>query len=210
PDRKTLSMLMRAGVDIGAGAAVSQGISVQDSWWVNGRQRSLSAMRIVDADPAAKKLPRPPDDVAAVFAACGKARKTIQVPMRFDAQPVASDTDIPTPPVTPITDRIRDIVRRYRAQIADMLAQLPHDIPHLDSSSSPDVTSGPKKPVLVEAFGPLGYDCKAPHSGTFVLRRRTAGNLTVKLTFDVGTWNNALTAFMQVEGLTGGQAFKAT
>jgi hypothetical protein len=32
----------------------------------------------------------------------------------------------------------------------------------------------------------------------------------VKLTLDVGTWSNSLTAFMQVQGLLGGQGFKAT
>jgi hypothetical protein len=35
---------------------------------------------------------------------------------------------------------------------------------------------GPKKPVLLRAFKPMG-DCRSG-SGTFTLRRRTAGNLT--------------------------------
>jgi hypothetical protein len=36
------------------------GITVTDSWWVNARQRSLTALTIVEAEPAAKKLPAPP------------------------------------------------------------------------------------------------------------------------------------------------------
>ena len=36
-----------------------------------------------------------------------------------------------------------------------------------------EFTSGPKKPALVAAFGPLGYDCRG-ESGTFTLRRRSA------------------------------------
>ena len=57
PDRQTLSSLMRAGVDIGAGSPTAAGINVKDAWWVNGRQRYLAALRVIEADPAAKKLP---------------------------------------------------------------------------------------------------------------------------------------------------------
>jgi len=60
--------------------------------------------------------------------------------------------------------------------------------------------TGPKKPVLVRAFKPLGYDCQAA-SGTFTLRRRTPGNLTVEISLDVGTWSRSLTAFFKVQGL---------
>jgi hypothetical protein len=35
------------------------GILVSDSWWVNGRNRSLSACTLVEADAASKKLPLP-------------------------------------------------------------------------------------------------------------------------------------------------------
>jgi hypothetical protein len=48
---------------------LAPGISVKDSWWVNGRQRSVAALTIVDAEPSAKKLPGPSEPVAAVFAA---------------------------------------------------------------------------------------------------------------------------------------------
>ena len=39
-----IAMLARAGVDVFAGHPTSAGISVTDSWWVNGRQRSLAAL----------------------------------------------------------------------------------------------------------------------------------------------------------------------
>ena len=57
------------------------GILVSDSWWVNGRNRSLSACTLVEADPASKKLPSPPAAVAAVLAALGKAKRTVQAPL---------------------------------------------------------------------------------------------------------------------------------
>jgi len=63
-DRTTISQLMRAGVDIGAGHPTTAGISVQDAWWVNGRQRSMAALRIVEADPSSKKFPAPPAAVS--------------------------------------------------------------------------------------------------------------------------------------------------
>jgi hypothetical protein len=48
------------------------GIDVKDFWWLNGRQRSITALTIVDADPSAKKLPQPPPEVAALLASCGR------------------------------------------------------------------------------------------------------------------------------------------
>ena len=57
------------------------GVLVSDSWWVNGRNRSLSACTLVEADPASKKLPSPPPAVATVLAALGKARRTVKAPL---------------------------------------------------------------------------------------------------------------------------------
>jgi hypothetical protein len=91
--------------------------------------------------------------------------------------------------------------------MAEFLEHLPHDLP--DQPDTPAAVSGPKKPELVRAFAPMGYDCRGD-TGTFTLKRRTPGNLTVVLKLDVGTWNNALMAFLQVQGLVDGQGFKAT
>ena len=60
---------------------ITPGIIVKDSWWVNGRQRSLFAFTWVDADPTSKKLPSPSGPVTTVLAACGKAKSTVQVPL---------------------------------------------------------------------------------------------------------------------------------
>jgi hypothetical protein len=211
PDRQTLGMLMRAGVDIGAGNPTLPGVSIKDSWWINGRQRYMAAMRVVEADPAAKRLPPPPAPIAAVFAACGKSRKTVQVP-------IASVAATPQPAgaarldASETSEAIRSVVGGYRARIPELLEKLPHDLPHQVEHETPSpamTTSGPKKPELVRAFAPMGYDCRG-ETGTFTLRRRTPGNLTVKLTLDVGTWSNSLMAFMQVQGLLKGRSFKAT
>jgi len=111
-------------------------------------------------------------------------------------------------------EAIRSVVRAYRARIPELLDKLPHDIPQREPEATPLnaaglPASGPKKPELVRAIAPLGYDCRGD-TGAFTLRRRTPGNLSVKLQFDVGTWNNAIMAFMQVEGVLDGQGFKAT
>ena len=45
------------------------GVMLTDSWWVNGRNRSLSAVTVMDADAGSKKLPSPPEAVAAVIEA---------------------------------------------------------------------------------------------------------------------------------------------
>jgi hypothetical protein len=91
-------------------------------------------------------------------------------------------------------------------------ARLPHDLPanrEASVSTPPGTTPGPKKPALVNAFGPMGYDCRGD-TGTFTLRRRTSGNLTVELLLDVGTWSNLVMAIFRVQGLVNGIGFKAT
>src|SRR6202040_96836 len=45
------------------------GILLTDSWWVNGRIRSLSACAVVEADPGSKELPSLAGSVATVLAA---------------------------------------------------------------------------------------------------------------------------------------------
>jgi hypothetical protein len=52
-------------------AEMMAGILLSDSWWVNGRNRSLSACTIVQVESASKKVPSPSGPVAAILAACG-------------------------------------------------------------------------------------------------------------------------------------------
>lgn len=187
------------------------GISVGDKWWVNGRIRSVSALIIVDADPAARKLPPLPDSIAAVLAACGKVKKTVQVPLVSAPAQQRPTIDTAAPG---IAASIRAAVQDYRSRIAEIVesAQLPHDLPpnqEAVTTVTTGVTAGPKKPELVRAFTPMGYDCRG-ESGTFTLRRRTPGNLTAELMLDVGTWSNLLLAIFHVRGLVNGAGFKAT
>ena len=184
------------------------GISVGDRWWVNGRLRSVSALIIVDADPAARKLPPLPDSIAAVLAACGKVKKTVQVPLVSAPAQLRPTIDTAAPE---IAASIRAVVQDYRSRIAEIVesAQLPHDLPPNQEAVTTGVTAGPKKPELVRAFTPMGYDCRG-ESGTFTLRRRTPGNLTAELMLDVGTWSNLVLAIFHVRGLVNGAGFKAT
>ena len=213
PDLVTFRMLLRAGAEIGGASPTTSGVAVRDSWWVNARPRSMAALRVVVADPGAKKLPPPPPNVAAVFAACGKVRKTVQVPMQFGT------TQTSTPPAGPADlksteagQAILAVLRAQRARLLELAEHLPHDLePKADdgprlSSTSP---SGPKKPELDRVFGPLGYSCRGGH-GTFALRRRTAGNLTVGLSLDTGTWSNRVLAHFTVSGMMGGRGWKIT
>ena len=184
------------------------GISVGDRWWVNGRMRSVSALIVVDADPAAKKLPPLPDSIAAVLAACGKVKKRVQVPIVSAPAQQRPTIDTAAPE---IAASIRAAVQDYRSRIAEIVesAKLPHDLPPNQEAFTTGVTAGPKKPELVRAFTPMGYDCRG-ESGTFTLRRRTPGNLTAELMVDVGTWSNMALAIFRVLGLVNGAGFKAT
>ena len=184
------------------------GISVSDRWWVSGRLRSVSALMIVDADSAAKKLPPLPDPIAAVLAACGKVKKRVQIPLVSAPAQQRPTIDTAAPE---IAASIRAAVQDYRSRIAEIVesANLPNDLPPNQEAFTAGVTAGPKKPELVRAFTPMGYDCRG-ESGTFTLRRRTPGNLTVELILDVGTWSNMALAIFRVLGLVNGAGFKAT
>jgi hypothetical protein len=208
PDARTMSMLMRAGVDVGGGL-IAAGVTIRDFWQANGRARTIGAMRVVEADPGAKAMPAPPSAVASVYAACGKARKTTQIPLVIGAAPQASaDAPSPAPALSPRLAAIGAVVRNYRALIGALASKAPHDLPHAIPPESAADASGPKKPALVAAFSPLGYTVRG-ETGAFLLRRRTPDHLTVEVNLDVGTWSQALSAFMRVYGLADGVAFKA-
>ncbi len=184
-------------------APIDPGVMVTDSWWVNGRNRGVSALTSVDADPAGTKLPPLPERVAAVLAACGKIKSTVQVPLAAGDAPTAPPQFArPSPEVA---QAVSDVIRDYTTRLAEVVerAAPPHDLPPmleaLQSTSFAE-TTGPKKPVLVRAFKPMGYDCQAER-GTFTLRRRTPGNLTVEIYLDVGTWSKSLTGRFAVKGV---------
>jgi hypothetical protein len=152
-----------------------------------------------------------------VFAACGKARKTIQIPLALPPAGAKPELIVPVGVLDPQTaEAVRGVVQAYRAKMAELLVRLPHDLPHEiepgTETMSPTTglpATGPKKRDLVRAFAPMGYDCRG-ESGTFTLQRRTPDNLAVTLHLDVGTWFSAVMARMQVIGLKDGRGFKAT
>src|SRR4029079_11330219 len=121
-DARTVRQLLRAGVDIGAGQPTSAGVNVKDAWWVNGRQRFVGALRIIEADRKSKKLPAVPENIASLFVCCGKVRRTMQVPLVM-MQPTAEPrTEVPSDLLTtPTGNAIQSVVRVYRAKIPELL-----------------------------------------------------------------------------------------
>ena len=191
------------------------GVLLSDSWWVNGRVRSLSACTVIEAEPSARKLPALPPAVAVVLAACGKAKRTVQAPLpgeaeRAQAIPVRLPSGTLMASANPEAARaVKPVVADYRARMTEIMerAALPHDLAAVGEAlrANIGVSSGPRKPALERAFAPLGYSCKGG-SGTFTLRRLTAANLTVELALDVGTWGHSVMAMFKVLGV----GFKAT
>lgn len=183
--------------------AMAPGILVGDSWWVNGRMRSVMGMTSVEPAASSKRLPPLPPAVATVFTACGKVKNTTQMPLAESQTPATPPKPAAPPPE--IAQAVRAIVLDYRQRLGEVIdrAGLPHDLPPaLEAMKATPLgeTTGPKKPVLLKAFKPMGYDCSA-ESGTFTLRRRTPGNLTAEIEMDVGTWSRSLTASFSVTGL---------
>jgi len=198
-------------------AEMLAGILLTDNWWVNGRQRGLTSCVVLEADPGGKKLPAPAGPVAAVLAACGKIRRTVQAPLAGDSQPAGPVPLVRMPQGALIpsanpeaAQAVHKVVLDYRARMPEIVqrAALPHDLPPPGPEAwqrTQHVTPGPMKPALEQAFKPMGYGCRGG-SGTFTLRRRTAANLTAELSLDVGTWGHKVLAMFKVMGV----GFKAT
>jgi len=169
-------------------AEMLPGVLLSDSWWVNGRIRSLSACAVIEVESSAMKLPPLPAPVAAVFAACGKVTRTIQAPLpdtveAAQAVPVRLPGGALMASANPsAAQAVQAVVVEYRARMPEIvrLAALPHDLPPQGPAlqSSLGMTAGPRKPALERSFKPMGYSCKGG-SGTFTLRRRSAANLTL-------------------------------
>jgi hypothetical protein len=192
-------------------AGMMTGILVTDSWWVNGRNRSLSACTVVDAEMNSKKLPPHPAGVATVLAACGKAKKTVQAPMsETPATGPVPGVRLPNSAMVPSADpekakAVHEVVLRYRQQLPEIVSRagLPHDLPAHQvvwQQFGPEINSGPKKPALESVFKPMGYSCRG-ESGDFVLRRRTATNLAVELSVSIGTWGKSVLVAYRIWGL---------
>ncbi len=198
---------------------MTAGVLISDSWWVNGRQRGLSACRFTEVELGAKKVPEPSALLATVLAACGKARKTIQAPLPETLGPgPLPGVRLPTGAVMPsakpeVVVEVKTLSVKYRDSMTEIVARakLPHDLPGLAEmlNLSRGVNSGPKKPALERVFKPMGYSVSGGTgnaTGSFSLRRRTAANSTLELKLDTGTWFHAVMAVFMVYGL----GFKAT
>lgn len=175
------------------------GIVASDTWWVNGRNRSLSAAYVVEGSSRSKTLTSPPPAVAAVLSALGKPKKSAQFLLPQDE--ASPDTLAQTAAPPPAAIAVSAIVARYRAGMAAMVGrlELPHTLLPLAPALHTGAAAGPLKPALTAAFGPRGYDCRG-ESGVFTLRRRTRSNHVVDLVIDVGTWSRMVTPSYRVQG----------
>jgi hypothetical protein len=197
------------------GGAMIPGVLIGDSWWVNGRQRSLSACRLAEVETGAKKLPDPSVPVTIVLTACGKVRKTIQAPLPATLGPgplpgvrLTTGAVMPSAAKPEVLVVVKALSVKYRDAIAEVVARahLPHDLPsHADMSQlARGATAGPKKPALERVFKPMAYRVSGgtgSTTGSFTVRRRTAANSTLELHLDTGTWSHSLTAMFMVYGL---------
>ena len=181
------------------GLSPKTGIAIGDGWWVNGRNRDLSAFYAVDAEATSKKLPDPPAAIGAILAGFGKPKRTAQ----FVAPTVpATAGESVTASVPQEIALISPIIAKYRSDMKALVERigLPHDLPPASEAFQCQSRSErPLKPTLVEVFKPRGFDCRGG-SGTFTLRRRTGANHVVDVELDVGTWSRSLTFMFHVHG----------
>jgi hypothetical protein len=73
-----------------AGLAPTPGIAISDGWWVNGRNRSLTAFYAVQGEPTAKTLPEPPAAIGAILSGLGKPKSKAQFVAPTAAPPDSS------------------------------------------------------------------------------------------------------------------------
>jgi hypothetical protein len=177
-----------------ASQAPTPGIALHDGWWVNGRNRSLTAFYAVEGEATAKKLPAPPAAIAAILAGLGKPKRT--------AQFIAPEIVASAPSVPREIALVNPILLKFKHGMRALIerARLPYDLPPAGEARQKNLgASGPLKPTLVEAFEPRGYDCRGG-GGMFTLRRRTTTNHIVDVELDVGTWSRSVTFMFSVRG----------
>ena len=184
-----------SGPAFGVGPPLAPTVIVaSDSWWVNGRQRSLVANLAVDAGESARKLPAPEGAMAGFLATLGKPAKTNRFPM-MSANPAQPDDSAQS------RSALLEITQKHRARLADLVAEagMPHSLPpRLEAlTMAGGYEPHPLKPTLEQYFRPLGFSCKGG-VGTFTLRRRTAANHVVEVDLDVGTWSRMVIAHFRV------------
>lgn len=179
------------------------GVILTDNWWVSGRQRALSVYTVVEASESDKKLPPNPPSLDSIIEACGKAKKTVQLPILTPEGTLTGSI----PPAN--IDAVKGITADYRTRINEIAeaAAMPNTLPPMAQAlaSNLGVLAGPRKPALEAAFKPLGYNCTGGN-GEFHLTRRTESNHITELYLDVGTWSHAVTADFMVHG----PGFRAT
>ena len=171
------------------------GVIITDNWWVSGRQRDLSVYTVVEPGESDKKLPPNPPKVEALIKACGKAKKTRQIPI---LAPTGGLT-VSIPPAN--LEAVKAVNAEYRSRIDEIASCMPHALPPTAEALAANlgVLAGPRKPALEAAFKPLGYSCTGG-SGVFHLTRRTEANHTAELYLDVGTWSHSVSASFLVHG----------
>ena len=196
-------------------APMIAGVLIGDNWWVNARQRSLTACRFAEVEVGAKKIPDPSGPLATVLAACGKARKTVQAPLPGTLGPgplpgvrLPSGMVMPSAAKAEVLVAVKAIAVKYRESMAEIVARarLPHDLPGNPdmSAMAKGVSAGPRKPALERVFKPMGYSVSGGTggaTGSYTLRRRTAANSTLEVRLDTGTWLPAVTAMFFVYGM---------
>lgn len=173
------------------------GVLITDNWWIKGRQRALSIYTVVEASASDQKLPPDPEPVARLLKACGKPRKTIQIPTLAPGGGLT--VSIPAENIRAVNQVVADFRVRTRELVER--AAMPHDLPP-PAAIPPETVglpAGPRKPALDAAFKPMGYAC-CGGSGEFHLTRRTAGNLIAEVFLDVGTWSHDVSASFLVKG----------
>lgn len=166
----------------------SPGVTIENCWALSKRNVSLTTLVIMDADPRRHDLPGPAQPLAAVLEACGRPTLTRQIVLPGQR--------------TAVVQKVAAIAKDTEARLGEVVqrARLPHDFSEQDDHP-PRQPIGPRKPALVTAFRPLGYDCRREGMMVLVCRRRTASNLTVKLHLDFGSWGSLIHPTYSVHGL---------
>ncbi len=170
------------------GRVLYPGLTIADRWGLSKRRTTLSALTIVEADPASDVPPTPAASVAAVLDACGQHSRPKQIVL--PGQDSIS------------TERVAAIARDLKTCLGEIVkrARMPHDFSNSDDHPSRQ-PANPRKPILVRFFRPLGYDCRGEGMMILVCSRRTTSNITVRLHLDFGTWGSHVHPTYSVHGL---------
>jgi hypothetical protein len=173
-------------------------VAVTDSWWVNGRNKGMTA---------ALELPLPddratdvtvPEELEQSLSALAKIKER-QLAFFPTTEEIEQQTEIHKV-ISPVLDDYKKSIRAVGSYLKRL--NLPHPKLLTSESAESETETIPKKRIIGKHLKKLGYKHYGPGGGQGLMcfRKKSAGNNIISIEFDFGSWSKTLHASLRFRG----------